>query len=391
MGKAVTLVVAPEERDVVALSPRSDRRDTSTTEGPPSRRLGNQPALSGLRGLAIVAVLYHHLPTNDGPRAFGVVGVCSFFALSGFLLTALLVREWDDRGHIDRSEFYRRRVVRLLPAIVVFVPIVVVWCALLGFDETREALFTTLWVSNWARINNEPMGVLAHTWTLAIEAQFYVIAPLLFLAAVGGRFARRPWALPALCAALVAGWRASLWLFAGHLVDWADGGLLIYVTRATDARLDAILVGVAAAFLFARTRLVVPGWVASAAFAVLLAMGFMDPEGDAMIVVGMTAAALCAAVVILHLVTAESPLERALGWRPLVFLGLISYGLFLWHLPVYKLLFYQLDSRPWALVATLAVALSLVLGSLSYYLVERPFLGHRRAPTPASTTAPPRA
>lgn len=362
---------------MVTLSARADRPDTRTAAPPPTRRIGNEPALSGLRGLAIVAVLYHHLPTNDGPRAFGVVGVCSFFALSGFLLTALLVREWDDRGRICRSEFYRRRVVRLLPALVVFVPLVVVWCALLGFDETREALFTTLWVSNWARINNEPMGVLAHTWTLAIEAQFYVIAPLLFLAAVRGRFAHRPWVLPALCAALVVAWRASLWLFAGHLVSWADGGLLIYVTRATDARLDAILVGVATAFLFARTRLVVPGWLASAAFAVLLAMGFMDPEGDAMIVVGMAAAALCAAVVILHLVTARSPLGNALRWRPLVYLGVISYGLFLWHLPVYKLVFYQLDAQPWALVALTTVALSLALGSLSYHLVERPFLGHR--------------
>ena len=352
------------------------------------RRLGAVDALSGLRGLAVVAVLYHHLPTGAGPRAYGAVGVCAFFALSGFLIAALLMKEWDRTGTVRASEFYRRRVVRLLPALVAFLPVVLVWCAILGFDETREALFTTLWVSNWARINDEPMGVLAHTWTLAIEAQFYVLAPLLFLAAVRGRFADRPWVLPALLAALVAAWRASLWLFAGPLVHWADGGLLIYVTRATDTRLDAILAGVAVAFLFTRTRLVVPGWATMCAFGALVAMGTMDPEGDAMITVGFVAAIVCASIVILHLVTGESPLSRLLAWRPLVYLGLVSYALYLWHLPVYKLLYHQLDGWPWALVAAVAMALSLALAAVSYRFVERPFLGHRRAPAPAPAATP---
>jgi peptidoglycan/LPS O-acetylase OafA/YrhL len=354
-----------------------------------SRRFTNVPALSGLRGLALVAVLYHHLPTGNGPRGFGLVGVCTFFALSGFLLTALLIREWDDNGSIRVSEFYRRRVVRLLPAIVAFVPVVVIWSALLGFDDTREGLFTTLLVSNWARINDEPMGVLAHTWTLAIEAQFYVIAPGLFLLAIKGRTARRPYLLPAVLAAAVATWRASLWLFAGNLVGWADGGLLIYVTRATDTRLDAILVGAAVAFVYARTKVTVPGWVATTSFAALIAMGFADPEGDRMIVWGMALATVCAGVLILHLVTADSPVHRVLVWRPLTFLGLISYGLYLWHLPVYKLLYLQAPGLPWWFVATVAIGLSILLAVASYYLVERPFLGHRRAtPADASPSTP---
>lgn len=342
------------------------------------RRLGPVDALSGLRGLAVVAVLYHHLPTGDGPRGYGVMGVSTFFALSGFLIAALLMKEWDRDGTIATAEFYRRRVVRLLPALVAFLPAVIIWCALLGFDETREALFTTFWISNWARINDEPMGVFAHTWTLAIEAQFYVVAPLLFLGAVRGRFARRPWLVPAVLAGVVAVWRASLWLFADPLVHWADGGLLIYVTRATDTRIDAILVGVAVAFVFTNTRLEVPGWAAATAFAALVALGFVDPEGDAMITLGIAASILCAAVVILHLVTATSPLARVLAWRPLVYLGLVSYGLYLWHLPVYKLLYYQFDGWSFLAVATLAITVSLALAAASYHLVERPFLGHRR-------------
>jgi len=368
----------------VSGAPGAERPASGST-----RRFGNVTALSGLRGLAVVAVLYHHLPTEDGPRGYGLMGVCSFFALSGFLITALLVREWDNTGAIRASEFYRRRVVRLLPALVVFLPVIVIWCAWLGYDETREALFTTLSVSNWARINDEPMGVFAHTWTLAVEAQFYVVAPLLFLASVRGRLAHRPWVLAAALALLVAAWRASLWLFAGDLVRWADGGLLIYVTRATDTRLDAILVGVATAFLYSRTRIVIPGWLAACAFAALVAMGFMDPEGDAMITVGMAAGVVCAGVIILHLVTAESPLKQVLSARPLAYLGLISYGLYLWHLPVYKLLYLQLDGLPWGVVAAVAITLSLALASLSYHVVEQPFLGHRRRPPEASEASTP--
>ena len=371
-----------------------EARPTDTTPPSataPSRRFGNVAALSGFRGLAVVAVLYHHLPTVEGPRGFGVMGVSAFFALSGFLLTAVMIREWDRRGTIGLSEFYRRRVVRLLPALVLFIPVVVVWTALLGFDETREGLFTIFLVSNWARINNEPMGVLAHTWTLAIEAQFYLVAPALFLAAVRGRTAKHPYLLPAALAAAVATWRACLWLFAGGLVGWADGGLLIYVTRGTDTRLDAILVGVTVAFVFARTRVVVPGWLAVIAMIDLIAMGFADPEGDFMIVGGMAAASICAGVIVLHLVTSDSRLKQMLGWRPLTLLGLISYGLYLWHLPVYKLLFYQAPGLPWWLVATVAVALSVALAAASYALVERRFLGHRRVPAevPAKVPAPP--
>ena len=82
------------------------------------------------------------------------------------------------------------------------------------------------------------------------------------------------------------------------------------------------------------------------------------------------------------------PLSRLLSWRPLVYLGLISYALYLWHLPVYKLLYRQLDGWPWGLVAAIAVTLSLALASLSYRFVERPFLGHRRAAAPNPSAVP---
>ena len=351
-----------------------------------SRRLGHQPALSGLRGIAVLAVLYHHLPTEDGPRGYGLVGVCVFFAMSGFLLTALLHREWDTAGAIGIGEFYRRRVVRLLPAMAVMVLIVVVWARLLGFDQRRPAMFSLLYVSNWARINNEPMGVFAHMWTLAVEVQFYLVVPVLFLATM--RFARGRWAVvvTAALAAVIAAWRAALWLFAGSLVRWADGGLLIYVTRATDARLDAILIGAAAAFLFVRTQVVVPIGPAAASAVVLVWLGWANPEGDAMIVAGMAVASIAAAVLILHLVTTDSRMAKVLGWRPIATLGLISYSLYLWHLPVYKFLFYQGDDLPWWLVTVAAVTLTFALASASYLLVERPFLGHRRAPGPPRST-----
>lgn len=345
-----------------------------------------------MRGIAVLAVLYHHLPTATGPRGFGLVGVCVFFALSGFLITALLLREWEGSGTVHVGEFYRRRVVRLLPALAIVLPVVVAWTALLGFDARRPAFFSAVYLSNWARINNEPLGVFAHTWTLAVEAQFYVIAPLLFLLAMRHLRARWVFVATLALAGVVAAWRAALWLFAGSLVRWADGGLLIYVTRATDTRLDAILVGVAAAFVFVRTPIVVPTRVAAVAAALIVALGFADPEGDLMIVLGMAVVPVAAAVVIVHLVSTDSPIRRALAWRPLTVVGLISYSLYLWHLPVYRLLFYQAPGLPWWLVAVSAVSLTFALAAASYLLVERRFLGHRRVrpgpPSPPVTRVP---
>src|SRR5579863_6573979 len=148
------------------------------TPGP--RRLGRQPVLDGLRGLAILLVMLMH----TGILANGFIGVDLFFALSGFLITTLLYDEWDRRAAISLRHFYERRARRLLPALVLVVlaSVVIDLCAyrLTGWPLPKKAASTFLFVNNWiaATGHSDLLGGLNPTWSLAQEEQFYLVWPL---------------------------------------------------------------------------------------------------------------------------------------------------------------------------------------------------------------------
>src|SRR5262245_51790762 len=159
----------------------------------PPGAFGYHPALDGLRGVAILAVMIYHSGLGRG----GYLGVDVFFALSGFLITTLLCDEYAATGTIAFRKFYARRALRLLPALVVFVA---VWLAVLYATlEPRFWAFVTgfglavlFYVANWVGIWVLPLGVFGHTWSLAIEEQFYVLWPLVILAVVR-LCVRPPW------------------------------------------------------------------------------------------------------------------------------------------------------------------------------------------------------
>ena len=351
------------------------------------RKLRPNPALDGLRGAALVAVLYRHLPTEVGPIGFGSVAVCTFFALSGFLITALLLQEWEKDGTVNLREFYRRRAARLLPAVLVALPVIAaIYLVVRHEDLHRAAVFSGLFVGNLAIIRDEPLTVLNHTWTLAVEAHFYVLWPLMFLL-IRRRFrARTAMALTLALAGAVVVWRTVAWLWAGHLVWWSDNGTTLYVLRATETRVDALLIGCAAAFVYVHTRIRVPAWAAVLALLSLVPFGYAGPASDEMVLGAYTLVPVAAAVIILHLATAESAVGRVLGARPLAGLGIISYGVYLWHLPIYGLVFAELDDVPLGEAALIAITTTLVVATVSYFVVERPFLRHR-APRLARTRA----
>jgi peptidoglycan/LPS O-acetylase OafA/YrhL len=358
---------------------------------PDIRKLRPNPALDGLRGLALVAVLYRHLPTEAGPLGFGSVAVCTFFALSGFLITALLLQEWERHGHIDLREFYRRRAARLLPAALVVLPIVaVLYLLILHQDLHRAAVLSGLFVGNLAILRDEPLTVLNHTWTLAVEAHFYVLWPLVFLAVRRRVSARAAFLVTVGLAALVVLWRTAAWLGASDLVWWSEQGPTLYVLRATETRVDALLVGCAAAFVYVYTRVRVPAGAAVLALLAMVPFGYAGPASGRMVLGGFLVVPIAAAVVILHLATTESALGRFFGLRPLAALGIISYGVYLWHLPIYGLVFGQLDDIPLGEGALIAITLTLVVATASYFVVERPFLRYR-APrlAAAARVAPP--
>lgn len=345
---------------VVFLSPISsfrsvgDSRRRSTSMGVAVQdddwRLGHRPGLDGLRGIAIGLVLLLHWWPDIFPG--GDTGVDLFFVLSGFLITRLLVEEiWRD-GTVYLRRFYVRRFRRLMPASTLLV---------LACIATPGAIWVVLYSANWARIGGVLRGgPLEHTWSLAIEEQFYLVWPPLLLALV--RLAR-PWIFVILLAMLVALHRVSL-----PPEDW------LHAVAGTDTRADALLIGGAMALAMRhlenirnRSHLalaVIPGFV-------LVLFGEFGLAGW-----GFTLTALGWAVVVLWSLDTS-------GWitsRPLRRLGELSYSLYLWHYPVTWLL-RDGDLHNTTPIGTgLAIIGSFAAAYLSYRFVEQRFRGQRLTP-----------
>jgi peptidoglycan/LPS O-acetylase OafA/YrhL len=366
--------------------------------------LAYSPALDGLRAVAVVAVLLYHLslPWVRG----GFLGVDLFFVLSGFLITSLLVREYQVRGTIRLGAFWARRVRRLLPAaLLVILAVCVCWALTATSDQVwsvrHDALWTLGYAANWHFVLSgqsyfaqfSAPSPLLHTWSLAIEEQFYVVWPLLVLLLLRWRRGRL-WVLTAVA---LAGAACSAALMR-HEYHAAEPSRVYY---GTDTRAHELLAGAVLALLLAGPlgdrlrpwlrRLAVP-----AALAVLVALILMPDTWPwyyrgAGLVFGFVAAVLVAGVYAGG--PAGAPLARLLGVRPLAWLGRISYGLYLWHWPVYQALNESSThlSSPALDVARIAVAL--LIAVVSFYLVEQPVrrgrpLGFRLSPRRLAVAAP---
>jgi peptidoglycan/LPS O-acetylase OafA/YrhL len=313
------------------------------------------PALDGLRGVAILLVMAHHAGHLSG----GVYGVHLFFVLSGFLITTILLDEWRQHGRVSLLRFYRRRALRLLPALFVMLAVIVGVEIAGGGSFPLPALYGVLYVSNFAKALGVHLAPLSHLWTLAQEEQFYLLWPPVLLVLLLGRRVnpRRMIVFLAAAAGLAAAHRLEL--------AWS-GAATERVISAPDTMSDPLLVGCAAGvaytFSFAHRaqRLVArAGWLWLLAIAVVIAVG----ATPSVYVVGIIPLELATAALILALMASrDSVLSRALSFRPLVGVGVISYGLYLWHDPLY--------SFGWPAGTVLAFAAAL----LSYRYVEQPFL-----------------
>ena len=366
---------------------------TSTSSARARPTIPHVEALDGLRGVAVIGVLLFHADHLAG----GFLGVDLFFTLSGFLITSLLVVEHRASGRISLRSFWARRARRLLPAMLAVVAAATVVAALTLPDAEMErfgnqALLTLAYVVNWGEIASsrdywalfDAPTPLEHVWSLAIEEQFYVVWPLLVLGSVrllGRRFGIRVLVGIGLVASLATSW---------VVIEGAGG-----ITRAyygTDTRAASILVGAALATFTAGAsrrpsaleRGVAVGAVVSLG-AILASWALVDGNEIWLYRYGFLAHALLTAVVI---AAVSGPfggsLGRALQARPLVRVGILSYGLYLWHWPVYVVLD---DVRTgldgWTLTA-LRLAVTLAIATASYHLLEAPIRSQRwRLPRPA--------
>jgi len=336
-------------------------------------RLGYRPALDGVRALAVLAVVAVHSWSTALPN--GWLGVDVFFVLSGFLITSLLVDEWSSRGTVDLAGFYMRRARRLLPALLLAGLGALLLAGLIQGEaaETRRELGAALvFGANWqvgAVIDHGGWaGLLGHTWSLSVEEQFYLVWPLLLVLALRLVRVRGALALTLAGIGLVAAHRAVSW---GGMPD---------VFYRTDMRADSLLVGCAIGLAAASGWRPSPRWagrmgivsslglLALAAFpAALHTSPFMALGGFTLL--GLLGGGLvCAAFWNPH---------RLLRWPPLVYVGRISYGVYLWDYPVSRAVDQALGSGPASLVATLAITLALAAASHRY--AERPLIRRLRS------------
>ena len=362
-------------------------------------RLAYLPALDGMRACAVLAVMMFHggIPHMDG----GFMGVDAFFVLSGFLITSLLIGEWRQALTIKLGAFWARRARRLLPALLLMLLFVAFFASVIVPKGTYgalrlDALATLLYVSNWHFIlvnsnyfnETSASSPLLHTWSLAVEEQFYVIWPLVVLGVM--RFTRSLRALFVLCCAAAIG--SALWMY--HVYD---GGL--NTNRAylgTDTRSQCLFIGCALAvgLVLVSQRHHELGrlatgelWRPESSTGRLLCglLGVLGAGGAIALWVATTSTStfpysggffligLSVAMVILAAVGApRSVVPRMLSWSPIRYVGRISYGLYIWHWPIFIWLTHARTGLSGYELFGFRVLVTFAVSVVSFHLVERP-------------------
>jgi peptidoglycan/LPS O-acetylase OafA/YrhL len=324
------------------------------------------PALDGLRAIAVLLVVGFHA---SGLVHNGYIGVDVFFVLSGFLITSLLLGEQDSTGAIDIRAFYRRRALRLYPALLALCVIVVAVAALIRqhfVDVLLGAITTLAYIANiWEYAGGHDTYFFQHTWTLALEEQFYLLWPVL------------------LC--LMIRWHWTVWAVGAawitlELCDAALGqppALHTYI-RAAGLPLGCVL-AFAAASPRAMRLLSALGWPALVA---LVALALAPLDGGWLLTSWPVGLSALLSVPVLTAAVADAALARILSVRPALWLGRRSYGLYLWHFPVLSAV---IDHAPGNIPPfarnTVGVLASVVLAASSYRWIEQPVRRRLRDPS----------
>ena len=345
-------------------SPRTSRASGSV-EQPKRKKSRYIPALDGLRALAVLGVIAYHMGMAWMPG--GLLGVTVFFVLSGYLITSLLLIEWDSTGTIDLPQFWLRRVKRLFPAIAFVIIVTAVLCTL--FDHSlltklREDMWAALcWVTNWWYILRDvsyfdTLGApspVTHFWSLAIEEQFYVVWPVVLILAHKFGVKRTHMRNATFVLALASALEMAL-LFNPD----TDPSRVYY---GTDTRAFSLLIGAWLAFVWPsnqlganneihldrNVRLALDAVGGIALIGLVAMMASIEGTSAFMYRGGILLASVITMVIIAVIVHPSSLLAKVFAAKPLVWIGLHSYGMYLWHYPILLLMNPRsnIEGTPW--------------------------------------------
>ena len=335
--------------------------------------------LDGVRGISILLVLIHHTefitPVSFSILTGGYLGVDIFFVLSGFLITSLLVEEMETTGTVSFRRFYMRRVLRLLPAFGAVLLFSAAVGAIVGFDRlglTGWRVFSIVgYFTNWVRAYETPhLWFLTHFWSLAIEEQFYLVWPFVLFALLRSGMSRRGVLLTVTVLIMVS----VVWMAALH----SSGATVLRLYTGSDTRAHSLLVGcwfsLALHWGYLKTEFakryqpfVHIGMIVlfTAAFKLWIGNPVLYWGGSFIV-------AVCAGLMILGLVTSDNNRLTAVFSHPvLLWFGKRSYGLYVWHWPVFYLC--AALRRP-ELAIPCGVIGAVAAAALSYHFIELPFL-----------------
>lgn len=349
-----------------------------------ARRFGYRAPLDGLRAFAVLGVMAYHggITWTRG----GFLGVDAFFVISGYLITSLLVNEWGEHGTVRLRSFWARRARRLLPALFLVIGAVAIYAGVAAPTDTlgqlrSDALATIGYVANWHQIiagqgyfaKQALPSPFLHTWSLAIEEQFYLLWPLVLLLLL-----RRRRSVKLLFAFTVVAGVSSAVEMAVLFRPAHDTARVYY---GTDTRAQSLLIGAALALVLLGRAPARRAWSRFALTAAAVvgigvtgwAWSQLDGNSPFIFRGGFALVGLAFAAVITGVVQVpQSWLAKALSVAPLRYVGRISYGLYLWHWPVYLTLDHARTGLTGNALLAVRFATTFVLAIASYHLVEAP-------------------
>jgi peptidoglycan/LPS O-acetylase OafA/YrhL len=349
----------------------------------PPRSVGRVDSLDGLRGATVIIVLVSHMevivpiPTLAVVPG-GTVSLDSFFVLSGFLITSLMLREQLRTDRIDSKGFYRRRAMRLLPplfAVLAFQAIMALNSGISFHEEWTSLASVVFYYSNWKlAFNSTALGGniapgLQHLWSLALEEQFYFIWPLvtIFFLTIRTKLRTVVIVLTTLIVA-IAIHRALM--YNGPNSWYAD-------FIRTDTRADGILLGCLLAHLWMRYKepkrgVKIAAWI-SALF-LLICLPLVNTMAPFLFDGGISAIDLACALIILALLDGQWKGSKFFSFKPFIILGTVSYALYLWHLPIYFGIRYHAGGWPTPVRVSVAVFATFFFTALSWFFIEKPIM-----------------